>query len=449
MARSRFSRVSPEHKAMLMTLSNIGWKQFKVLTQKNTNRLGVGSNVMRQHVANMSKAHGKQGHSKEWFDERRRVWAAEGKQMKLQKTQESAQQDVEASNNPLTAMARRSFHRSVRKKRARRAALRTAIAGGNAEQNLRGRDRKTHWGMGTKTLPLDPDLLEATLSKRGRQHDCGKRGGLRKLATHLLTEFDLVVTPNNIRLEVHRDPPCNQKHFGFCRQRDLAIQPTYDQVLRRLKTHQRAKDAGALVLRFRPVQKATGDPIEGYNALAHDRYMTFSWHRGNPKYAAFYMQMRRVPTRGTTSDPTDPHDFPFYLEDKYAELPAIPEDEFELNSLTSSEMWNAYQCAKEVAFATQAAGDNQSVAMEVLNHDVQTKLARVSATAVSEVVTTDVLEAPPTKEKTEEEKKVETEAKAKSKTSHVGATQSASTSIHVRASVLRRAGASVRANTMK
>jgi hypothetical protein len=258
------------------------------------------------------------------------------------------------------------------------------------------RDPRTHWGMGSSHMPLATEALEETLSKFGKQYNCAKRGGLRSLANKLFPETELVVKPNNIRLQVHREPSCNQKHFGFCKGRDAIIKDVYDKVLTCLKHHQRAAQAGALVLRFRPVVKGTGATIAEYNAFTHDKYMSFSWFRGNPKFAAFHMQMQRF---GVNGDPANPNPFPHDLEDRYRRLPAIPSDETVETMLTSNEMWNVYQYAKEIAFEAGNLPDAQTYALETLAHEVQSRLAHVSVTAVAEALTPNVLDASKTKSK--------------------------------------------------
>jgi hypothetical protein len=62
-------------------------------------------------------------------------------------------------------------------------------------------------------------------------------------------------------------------------------------------------------------------------------------------------------------------------------------------------MWNVYQCAKEIAFEASNLPDAQTYALETLAHDVQSRLAHVSVTAVAEALTPNVLDASKTKSK--------------------------------------------------
>ena len=412
LSRKRFAKVSADHKAMLNSLSSMSWKKFKKLTEKATKRIGTGGNPLRQHVANMSKAHGKQGYSKEWFNHHRKVWATEGKVLCKRKRDEGAREAAvrspdaaDAPNTPLLAMASRTYRRRVRQGRVNRQALRSAVAdGGGQVAREPERDPKTHWGMGNKHMPLDVALLEKTISKFSEKFNCGKRGGLCKLSTKLLTETELAIRPNNVRLAANRQPACNKKHFGYCETMDADIRLIYDQVYTQLKSHQKAKDAGEVILRFRPILKATHFPPDDYNVFSDDRYMCFSWFRGNPKYAAFYMQMER---QGPTDVAiTDPFGFPFHLQDKFMELPAIPIDQYdgEMETLISSEMWNIYQCSKEIAYNANSRVADVSIAMEVLGYDVQRQMSKVCVTEIAQFITTDVLTDPAAQKDKDKEK---------------------------------------------
>ena len=415
LARNRFSKISAAHKTMLHTLSRMSWEQFSKLTKRRTKRFGVGGNKTFTHINAMSFRSRGQG-GKEWFIGMRRQWTEDATVARAKaKAKAAAELTPETAPNTLLSLAERRFQRRRRVATNERTALRQNVQARQDDVRLGDApDGQTHWGMGCSFMPLRPQVLDNRLTQLANTLNVGKRGGLQRLAAKLIPETDLVVAPQNKTLQVYREPSCPEKHCGFCTQADSNIAEKYLAVLKWLKSAERQTDAGEIVLRARPVKRHTLEIINDYDAFVHDRYISFSWMRGIPKYAAMYMQMSRVPERdgGLRCNPNDALTFPFTLMDNEEPFPAIPDQQFLTTGLKSSQIWNVWQTAKSIANYADTLQDGEQLLLERVEFDVQQRLAVVHATSVSEMVTDNVLlqsdaktKAGQTKEKKDDDEK--------------------------------------------
>ena len=77
-------------------------------------------------------------------------------------------------------------------------------------------DAATHFGMGSTLFPISPANLEMCMRELGHKFGAGRRGGLRKLASHLMRESDFVYDGQGKTLQPSRRDSCCTKHPGLC-----------------------------------------------------------------------------------------------------------------------------------------------------------------------------------------------------------------------------------------
>ena len=76
-------------------------------------------------------------------------------------------------------------------------------------------DAATHFGMGSTLFQISPANLEMCMNELGRKLGAWRRGGLRKLASHLMRESDLVYDGQGKTLQPSRRDSCCTKHPGL------------------------------------------------------------------------------------------------------------------------------------------------------------------------------------------------------------------------------------------
>jgi hypothetical protein len=107
----------------------------------------------------------------------------------------------------------------------------------------------SHCGMGDEVFPLScPNF---TAWKLQQPTGVENRGGLRTLADNLLKEKSLVVPPCHNRLKEKKGESCDEKHPGYCVERDALLADRFQSIFSHLDNLVNQESCGFLYLRIR------------------------------------------------------------------------------------------------------------------------------------------------------------------------------------------------------